>query len=97
MPPMLDLIAAGEWAEAPSSSVKLTADACYLRAEEGDDDDDGDDIVMGGVTQDYKCPLSLRLMTDPLSSCVASRIRASSLTDPFTIPAPPARTPTSAA
>ena len=77
--------------------IELTADVCYLRAEEGDDDDDGDDIVMGGVTQDYKCPLSLRLMTDPLSSCVAARIHASSLTNPFTIPAPPARTPTSAA
>ncbi|KAI0086535.1 hypothetical protein BDY19DRAFT_894649 [Irpex rosettiformis] len=40
----------------------------FLDREEGDDSDEDDDIVMGGVTQDYKCPLSLTIMVDPLTS-----------------------------
>ncbi|KAL0960647.1 hypothetical protein HGRIS_005676 [Hohenbuehelia grisea] len=36
--------------------------------EDGDDSDDDDDIEIGGVTQDYKCPLSLAALTDPWTS-----------------------------
>ncbi|EIN12623.1 hypothetical protein PUNSTDRAFT_60755, partial [Punctularia strigosozonata HHB-11173 SS5] len=39
----------------------------FLPAEEGDDSDD-EDLQMGGVTQDYKCPLTLTIMKDPLTS-----------------------------
>ena len=34
--------------------------------------DDEDDVEVGGVTQDYKCPLSLTILEDPLTSCVLS-------------------------
>lgn len=36
--------------------------------EEGDDSDDEDDVQIGGITQDYKCPLSLTHLVDPLTS-----------------------------
>lgn len=36
--------------------------------EEGDDSDDDDDVQVGGVTQDYRCPLTLTLLVDPLTS-----------------------------
>ncbi|KIP08108.1 hypothetical protein PHLGIDRAFT_127242 [Phlebiopsis gigantea 11061_1 CR5-6] len=38
--------------------------------EDGDDSDDDDDIQVGGVTQDYKCPLTLTMLVDPLTSNV---------------------------
>ncbi|KAI0335903.1 hypothetical protein GY45DRAFT_1267375 [Cubamyces sp. BRFM 1775] len=38
--------------------------------EEGDDSDDDDDVQIGGITQDYKCPLSLTILVDPLTSKV---------------------------
>ncbi|KAI0699109.1 zinc-finger of the MIZ type in Nse subunit-domain-containing protein [Cytidiella melzeri] len=40
----------------------------FIEQEEGDDSDDDDDVVIGGVTQDYKCPLSLTILVDPLTS-----------------------------
>ncbi|GJE98304.1 E3 SUMO-protein ligase NSE2 domain-containing protein [Phanerochaete sordida] len=40
----------------------------FIPAEAGDDSDDEDDIQIGGVTQDYKCPLTLKLLEDPLTS-----------------------------
>lgn len=42
----------------------------FFEREDGDDSDEDEDIVMGGVTQDYKCPLSLTIMVDPLTSYV---------------------------
>ncbi|KAI0354964.1 hypothetical protein OH77DRAFT_375203 [Trametes cingulata] len=36
--------------------------------EEGDVSDDEDELQIGGVTQDYKCPLSLTILVDPLTS-----------------------------
>ncbi|TBU43587.1 hypothetical protein BD309DRAFT_864000 [Dichomitus squalens] len=36
--------------------------------EEGDDSDDEDDVQIGGITQDYKCPLTLTHLIDPLTS-----------------------------
>lgn len=43
----------------------------YERAEEGDEDDSDDDIVVGGATQDYKCPITLTLFADPVTSYVS--------------------------
>ena len=37
--------------------------------EDGDESDD-EDIEVGGVTQDYKCPLTLTTLVDPLTSYV---------------------------
>lgn len=46
------------------------ADSGYL-SEPGDMSDDEDsDVEVGGVTQDYKCPLTLTPLQDPLTSCV---------------------------
>ena len=39
--------------------------------EPGDASDDDDDIEVGGVTQDYKCPLTLTPLEDPLTSYAA--------------------------
>jgi SUMO ligase MMS21 Smc5/6 complex component len=39
-------------------------------AESGDESDDDDDIVMGGVTQEYKCPLMMTILKNPLTSYV---------------------------
>ncbi|KAJ3827593.1 hypothetical protein F5880DRAFT_1621655 [Lentinula raphanica] len=36
--------------------------------EPGDVSDDDDDLEMGGLTQDYKCPLTLRPLENPLTS-----------------------------
>ncbi|RPD62427.1 hypothetical protein L226DRAFT_611006 [Lentinus tigrinus ALCF2SS1-7] len=37
--------------------------------EDGDvSDDDDDEVQIGGVTQDYKCPLTLTILVDPLTS-----------------------------
>ena len=44
-----------------------------LRSEDGDEsDDDDEDVQVGGVTQDYKCPLTLTILVDPLTSYVRS-------------------------
>lgn len=44
--------------------------AC-AKIEAGDNEDSDDDLEIGGKTQDYKCPISLTLLTDPLTSYVA--------------------------
>ncbi|KAK0201648.1 zinc-finger of the MIZ type in Nse subunit-domain-containing protein [Desarmillaria ectypa] len=36
--------------------------------ESGDESDDDDDIEVGGVTQDYKCPITLRVIEEPYTS-----------------------------
>jgi SUMO ligase MMS21 Smc5/6 complex component len=41
-----------------------------IEREDGDDSGDEDEVVVGGVTQDYRCPLTLVLMVDPLTSYV---------------------------
>ena len=42
----------------------------YLQyvVEPGDVSDDDDDVEVGGVTQDYKCPLTLTPLQDPVTS-----------------------------
>lgn len=42
--------------------------AVYLQ-EDGDESDDDDEIEIGGVTQDYKCMLTLQTLEEPLRSC----------------------------
>lgn len=40
-------------------------------AEDGDDsDEDDDDLYVGGVVQDLKCPLTLTWLDKPVTSCV---------------------------
>ncbi|PAV17253.1 hypothetical protein PNOK_0731700 [Pyrrhoderma noxium] len=39
-----------------------------MSREEGDDDDEDEDIEIGGVTQSYTCPLTLTILTNPLTS-----------------------------
>ncbi|KAF5315078.1 hypothetical protein D9619_007295 [Psilocybe cf. subviscida] len=38
--------------------------------EDGDEEDDEDDLEMGGVTQQYNCPLTLTPLVDPMTSKV---------------------------
>lgn len=40
--------------------------------EPGDASEDDDDIEVGGVTQDYKCPITLTPLEDPLTSYALS-------------------------
>ncbi|KAJ7288421.1 hypothetical protein C8J57DRAFT_1280184 [Mycena rebaudengoi] len=42
----------------------------FIPREPGDESDDDDDVVMGGVTQEYKCPLMMTILEDPLTSSV---------------------------
>ncbi|KAG8719519.1 hypothetical protein FRC08_002646 [Ceratobasidium sp. 394] len=42
----------------------------FLPREDGDAEDSDDDMEVGGVTQDYKCPLTLQIYTNPLTSTV---------------------------
>ncbi|CAE6494171.1 unnamed protein product [Rhizoctonia solani] len=46
-----------------------TVNTILLR-EEGDPEDSDDEMEVGGVTQDYKCPLTLQIYDDPLTSTV---------------------------
>lgn len=45
----------------------------------GDDSDDEDEIAVGGVTQVYKCPLTLTPLVDPLTSYVVHKYPSSLL------------------
>jgi len=47
-----------------SHGVLLTT--CSI--EDGDDSDEDDDLEIGGVTQDYKCPLTLMPLKNPVTS-----------------------------
>ncbi len=47
-------------------AVRLTR----FTTETGDNSDDEDDIQVGGVTQDYKDPLTLTIFVDPYTSFV---------------------------
>ncbi|KAJ7212225.1 hypothetical protein GGX14DRAFT_361863 [Mycena pura] len=38
--------------------------------EPGDESDDDEDVVMGGITQEYKCPLTMTPLQDPYTSSV---------------------------
>ncbi|KAG7088494.1 hypothetical protein E1B28_012482 [Marasmius oreades] len=40
----------------------------FIAQEPGDEEDDDDELEIGGVTQDFKCPLTLRTLEDPITS-----------------------------
>ncbi|KAG8737838.1 hypothetical protein FRC10_007765 [Ceratobasidium sp. 414] len=42
----------------------------FLPREDGDPEDSDDDMEVGGVTQDYKCPITLQIYINPLTSYV---------------------------
>ncbi|KAI0071700.1 hypothetical protein K474DRAFT_1693360 [Panus rudis PR-1116 ss-1] len=42
----------------------------FIPKEPGDDSDEDEDIEVGGVTQDFKCPLTLMFLENPLTSQV---------------------------
>ncbi|EIW80950.1 hypothetical protein CONPUDRAFT_56154, partial [Coniophora puteana RWD-64-598 SS2] len=44
----------------------------FIPKEDGDESDDDDDLEIGGVTQDYKCPISLTLLVNPMASRVCN-------------------------
>ncbi|TFK52370.1 hypothetical protein OE88DRAFT_1807290 [Heliocybe sulcata] len=65
----------------------------FIAKEDGDDSDDDDEIEVGGMTQDYKCPLTLTILVSPLTakpchhSFSAAAIREYLKTGPKTCPA----------
>ncbi|KAG5715203.1 E3 SUMO-protein ligase nse2 [Termitomyces sp. T112] len=42
----------------------------FLPKEDGDDSDEDDDLEMGGISQNYNCPITLTLLVDPVTSDV---------------------------
>jgi len=40
----------------------------FIPKEDGDDSDDDDDLEMGGVSQNYNCPITLTLLINPVTS-----------------------------
>lgn len=66
MPPITEFIPRGQLAFCffPFSRFLISY------TEQGDESDDDDDVEVGGVTQDYKCPISLTPLVDPVTSCV---------------------------
>ena len=63
MPPMTTFIEKGLCLQ----FLVIDTDSSHL-SEPGDVSDDDDDVEIGGVTQDYKCPLTLTPLQDPLTS-----------------------------
>jgi E3 SUMO-protein ligase NSE2 len=68
MPPITQFIEKGEAAQSALTEIPIF-DITTL-AENGDDSDSGDDVEMGGVTQNFLCPLTLTPLTNPLTSLV---------------------------
>ncbi|KAG6866300.1 hypothetical protein C0991_006396 [Blastosporella zonata] len=40
----------------------------FIPKEDGDDSDDEDELEMGGISQNYNCPITLTLLVDPVTS-----------------------------
>ncbi len=68
-PPLTDFIPKG----ALSSEFATLVILKYV-AEDGDESDDEDDVQVGGITQDYRCPISLTIFVDPVTSYVPRSI-----------------------
>jgi E3 SUMO-protein ligase NSE2 len=51
-------------------------------SEDGDDEDE-DDIIVGGATQDYKCPITLRVFENPVTSYALSHPHVIMSVSPF--------------
>lgn len=67
MPPIVELIPKG-WRYNPV--LPCTIDTIRI-AEDGDDsDEEDDDLYVGGVVQDLKCPLTLTWLDKPVTSFV---------------------------
>jgi len=64
MPPITENIPKGTCVPA----VVLFFSSLTFFSEDGDLSDDDDDLEVGGVTQDYKCPLSLTTIVDPMTA-----------------------------
>jgi len=61
---------------AHDQEVNHQGEACppmsaWLPREDGDVTDDDDDIEMGGQTQTYRCPITMRPFVDAVTSCVS--------------------------
>ncbi|QRV77383.1 E3 SUMO-protein ligase nse2 [Ceratobasidium sp. AG-Ba] len=56
----------GIWETGHSEAIPPTTQ--FLPREAGDPEDSDDDLEVGGVTQDYKCPLTLQIYVNPLTS-----------------------------
>jgi SUMO ligase MMS21 Smc5/6 complex component len=41
-----------------------------MLVEDGDESDSDDEVAVGGATQSYNCPITLKLLEDPVISCV---------------------------
>ncbi|KAF8917051.1 hypothetical protein CPB85DRAFT_1431664 [Mucidula mucida] len=53
-------------AEMPDTAMPPMTE--LIPKENGDDSEDDDEIEIGGVTQDYKCPITLCIIEDPVTS-----------------------------
>ncbi|KAG6890782.1 hypothetical protein C0995_003212 [Termitomyces sp. Mi166 len=47
----------------------------FIPKEDGDDSDEDDDLEMGGVSQNYNCPITLTLLVDPVTSYVVRALK----------------------
>ncbi|KZT73765.1 hypothetical protein DAEQUDRAFT_807969 [Daedalea quercina L-15889] len=55
--------------EVKNPGIAMPPLADLVPREDGDEsDEDDEDVQVGGVTQDYKCPLSLTILVEPLTS-----------------------------
>jgi len=67
MPPVTEFIKAG------MLSPYIVLDSIIIMfSDEGDEDDSDDDLEMGGVTQNFNCPITLTPLVNPVTSYVVS-------------------------
>ncbi|KAG6896457.1 hypothetical protein C0992_008180 [Termitomyces sp. T32_za158] len=62
IPPITEFISKG--------AVFLLRERMRENEQDGDESDDDDDLEMGGVSQNYNCPITLTLLVDPVTSDV---------------------------
>lgn len=55
----------------------------FFEKEVGDESDSDDELEIGGQTQDYKCPITLSLLKDPLTAYVLPSSPSRSLSYPL--------------
>lgn len=65
MPPLAELLPRGVCFHARRSVTRLNSD---FVPEDGDMSDEDEDIEVGGVTQDFKCPLTMTVLDNPMTS-----------------------------
>lgn len=69
MPPITEQIPRGAYASRRAQMTK-PSEEIYIVPEQGDNSDEDDDLEIGGVTQNYLCPITLTLLVDPYTSYV---------------------------